>query len=332
MPTASSASKPKRSHFNLTKNLTIPVNPTQIRQILPTRGLSGPTMARKSIQSEGFKPRRGQVPERQAELELTVFLEQARRIAQEVAWPTRCVLCDRPGELICDACKQKLYWIDQRWACPVCGAPYGWLTCSECVNDWELRACVSAFIFGDTSARMVSVYKDDHEKRLVPVLALSIATALDEAAGWQTSQKAARKVSLSQALSVRHLRRRHAGEARFMPEKLDGIVFVPATSAAFQRRGFDHMENVARALAAELGIPVIDALMRGEAQDQRQLTREQRKANTKGTFQVVEPVAGTNLLLIDDVITSGASIREAARTLLSRGASSITGASVCRTW
>ncbi|MBQ1559106.1 MAG: hypothetical protein IIZ69_13600, partial [Pseudomonas sp.] len=67
--------------------------------------------------------------------------------AQELLWPTRCVVCDLPGELLCERCRSRLPWIEQRFACPVCGAPFGELTCTECKADWPTRSCVCALPF-----------------------------------------------------------------------------------------------------------------------------------------------------------------------------------------
>lgn len=263
---------------------------------------------------------------------MTNVFDKLKRTALEMAWPTRCIGCDISGQLLCPSCQEKLAWITQRWACPVCGAPYGWLTCTECRNDWELRCCVSAFVFDGPAARLVSVYKDESERRLAGVLAAGIACALDEASSWKMAYKPSRNTPLAEALTIKHLRARHKGKGRFSEESLDAICFIPATPEAYRRRGFDHMEDVARELGAILGLPVVDALMRGAAQDQRALNRTERIKNTQGTFCVVEEVAGAHILLVDDVITTGASVREAARALLARGARSVCGASVCRTW
>lgn len=263
---------------------------------------------------------------------MTNVFDELKRAALEMAWPTRCIGCDTTGLLLCSSCQNKLSWITQRWACPVCGAPYGWLTCTECRNDWELRSCVSAFIFDGPAARLVSAYKDENERRLAGVLAASIACALDESSSWQTATKPARGCASAEVREIKRLRTRHRGEGRFPENKLDAICFIPATQEAYRRRGFDHMEDVARKLGALLGLPVVDGLMRGTAQDQRALNRTERIENTRGTFRVVEEVRGAHILLVDDVITTGASVREAARALLERGACSVSGASVCRTW
>ena len=209
----------------------------------------------------------------------------------ELLWPTRCVGCNLPGGLLCPSCEEGLERIERRWSCPVCGAPYGWLTCTACERDWtELDGCVCALSFGGTSARLVSVHKDGHERRLAPLIARLMAEAIPE-------------------------------EWRAEGAGLDAIVFVPATARAFARRGFDHMESVANELSRFIDAPVADVLVREEGHDQRGLGREERALNLEGRVFAVEDVAGMRILLVDDVITTGASIRACAAALKERGAS-----------
>ena len=120
------------------------------------------------------------------------------------------------------------------------------------------------------------------------------------------------------------------GAPRFSPARVDAVAFVPATEAAFARRGFDHMELVSRELAARLGMPLADVLARSSAKDQRELGRDERHRNLRGTVAVLDDVRGASILLADDVITTGASVREAARALLERGAASVTACAFAR--
>lgn len=228
----------------------------------------------------------------------------------ELLWPTRCVGCDQPGELLCDECRPALPWVEQRWACPVCGAPFGHLTCTECAGDWKARATVAAFGFGGAPARMVRCLKDHHERRLAPVMAAAMACALEEAAFWSARD----------------------GRPRFDAAATDAACFVPATAAAFARRGFDHMELVSQGLAASLGLPLADVLVRPRARDQRSLGRADRAANLAGAMRVVDDVSGLRLLLADDVATTGASLNEATRALLAAGAESVTACVFARVW
>lgn len=228
----------------------------------------------------------------------------------EALWPTRCVGCDQPGELVCERCRASLPWVEQRLACPVCGAPYGWLTCTECDGSWSARCSIAALGFSGAAARMVTCLKDGHELRLAPVMAAAMLTALEEASAWPALD----------------------GAPRFSPSAIDGVCFVPATAAAFSRRGFDHMEFVARELCAASGLVLVDALVRPSARDQRALGRTERAANLEGTMRACEDVSGMRLLVLDDVATTGASLNEAARALLARGATSVTACALARVW
>ena len=234
--------------------------------------------------------------------------------AAELAWPTRCVLCDAPGELLCETCRSHLPWFSQRWACPNCGAPFGWVSCTECGASrgelWETRACVCALPLEGVGRSLVISYKDAGERRLAPVLAAAMAVALDEASAWPAAD----------------------GAARLDASELDAVCFVPATPAAYARRGFDHMEGVSRSLSGMLGLPLADVLARPEARDQRRLGREERLANAASSTCVVGDVTGCSLLLVDDVVTTGASVRACARDLLAHGAESVTACALARTW
>ena len=235
---------------------------------------------------------------------------KAANAAAELAWPTRCVSCDMPGELLCDECRASLPWIDQRWACPVCGAPYGWLTCTCCEGDWEARTTICALNFGRTASQMVACLKDRSELRLAGVNAAAMATALDEASAFYAAD----------------------GKPRFDADAIDAVCFVPATAAAYARRGFDHMDLTSRELCKELDLPLADVLVRTQGADQRRLGREERASNLVDTVEVVEDIAGLRFLLVDDVVTTGASMRESTKALMKRGAQSVTCCALTRVW
>ncbi len=243
-------------------------------------------------------------------MRISELAHQAADALAETLWPTRCVGCDQPGELLCEECRAGLPWVEQRLACPSCGAPYGFLTCTECDGTWLPRATVAALGFHGAPARMVTCLKDAHELRLAPVIAAAMACSLEEASAWPARD----------------------GAPRFSPATLDALCFVPATVAAYARRGFDHMELVARALSRELAVPLADVLVRPSARDQRRLGREERSANLSGTMRAIDDLQGANLLLIDDVSTTGASLAEGARALAERGAASVTACVLARVW
>jgi predicted amidophosphoribosyltransferase len=102
------------------------------------------------------------------------------------------------------------------------------------------------------------------------------------------------------------------------------LVPLPATRAALRSRGRDHVAELTRVAVAELraaGVPATsERLLRrtGRVADSAGLSAAQRRSNLAGTFAVrpVRPVpGGTLVVLVDDVVTSGATLTEAAATL-----------------
>lgn len=238
------------------------------------------------------------------------MLDSAVDAALELLAPTRCVGCEEPGALLCGECLHSLPWVCQKTACPNCGAPHGDVTCTECREPWETRACVCALGFLGPVRRMVPALKDFHELRLAPVMAAAMLCALEEALAWPAAD----------------------GRPRFDLSATDAVCFVPATVAAYARRGFDHMELVARELCRQTGLPLADVLARRPAQDQRELGQAERAANLAGTVDVVDDVSGMRLLLLDDVVTTGSTLRESACALLARGAAAPTACALARVW
>lgn len=238
------------------------------------------------------------------------FISQTTNLVAELIWPTLCIGCDAPGSLLCDECRLALPWIEQRCACPVCGAPHGFLTCTACDGVSSLRSLVAALSFEGVPARMVRAFKDFHDVRLAPFMAAALAWALEEASAWLAAD----------------------GQPRWSAAATDLLCFVPATEETVARRGYDHMALVAPHLARELGLVTADILARRSARDQRGLSRDERDANLKGTVCVLEEVTGLNILLIDDVATTGASLRATSEALYERGAASVTGAVFARVW
>ncbi|MDH4229035.1 MAG: ComF family protein [Nitrospirota bacterium] len=105
---------------------------------------------------------------------------------------------------------------------------------------------------------------------------------------------------------------------------VDLIVPVPLHASRLRQRGFNQSARVAAALAARLGVPLaVEALWRTvDTPSQVGMRRRQRLRNVARAFSVpeAERVEGKNILLVDDVITTGATLNACARALRRAGA------------
>ena len=217
--------------------------------------------------------------------------------AAELVAPTRCAGCDLPGALLCDRCRRAVRAIDSARACPSCGAPGGVRWCGECAGEaYAFDAVRCAGVFEGPLARAVRLHKDAAEHRLASVLARLTADVLGDWARWA-----------------------------------DALVPVPPSPRAFARRGSDHTARLACEVAVLLRLPALDALRCMPRRDQRGLTREKRLANAAGSIRAVPGVAiPPRVLVLDDVLTTGATLSAAAKALRDAGATEVRAVAVAR--
>ncbi len=197
----------------------------------------------------------------------------------ETLWPTRCVLCDAAGALLCESCLKKLRYVDFYQSCPVCGAPWGRIQCDVCNavarKHKPLAApCASCLEYDADAATIVKAYKDKGEQRIGPLMAAMMARVVQPS--W---------VAWAQA-----------------------VTYVPATPDAVRRRGFDHARILAEAFAREIGLPCIGLVEQAGAADQRALGRRQRAANIAGRFHAPRAAGFARVIAVDDVTTTGATL------------------------
>ena len=112
------------------------------------------------------------------------------------------------------------------------------------------------------------------------------------------------------------------------------IIPIPLHKRRLKWRGYNHAEELARQLGRAFSLPVVtDVLVKTKhTTPQANLGKEKRLANMKGAFQVrdLHAVAAKNILLVDDVYTTGATMDECALVLKKAGANQVLGAVVAR--
>lgn len=276
----------------------------------------------------------------------------------ETISPTRCVVCDMPGSVLCEGCASSLPFIDLALACPRCGAPFGRTLCTECPMPGSESALLhpeeafpftqarAALSFEDGARRIISTYKDGDELRLDAVIASLLCAAIrGRTLGADIPRPPAVISSEAERPAVISSEAERSREiSPSLPlqdwtQWADALVYVPASPEALLRRGFDHMERVAEIVARRTGMALVHALVSCKgARDQRELGRGERLANRSGSFSLAAdavPEADAlprRIILIDDVFTTGATLSAAAHALLDGSAHEVRAVTCCRVW
>lgn len=221
-------------------------------------------------------------------------------------FPPACPLCGAPvsihGELCAD-CWTSFNWIDGS-KCTRCGYPFAIdmddAMCPVCASgkcelDWIRSACV----YDDASRMAMLPFK--HSGRI------AYARFMSRAMIW-----ALRDVDMSD---------------------IDFIMPVPLARRRLFKRGYNQATLLARPIARVLGLKLdFDSVRRKYRPDMGHLNSRQRAQNIHNVFSVVRPenIRGKNILLVDDVMTSGATFSELRRVLINAGAAHVYGVTFCR--
>lgn len=213
--------------------------------------------------------------------------------------PPRCRCCHAPlfghyNPYLCADCAGSLPWIGPG-ACPGCGYPAGPHAslaegCFRCRGGrFNLTGAASVARYRAGARSLVLAFKFGGETEL----ALPIASLMGE-------------------------RLRQAD----FSGGIDWVLPVALHPARRRQRGFDQAGLLATLVAGHAGLPCRTGLLKRNVHTRPQATlrREARLHNMKGAFSVSEEVRGKRLLLVDDVMTTGATMSECARACRDAGA------------
>lgn len=238
-----------------------------------------------------------------------------RRIAG-VALPRRCLLCGLScGELpqgpICARC-DAAYWNEPRLRCEVCALPLPALRARRGkLRRFRCDACTRTPPPFDATLALAD-YRPPLER-----LALGLKFHGRLAVAHEFAKRLARLAD---------------DDERCAPPP-DIIAPMPLAHGRLVARGFNQAWEIARPLARSLGVAAEPALMRRviDTAQQSRLDRNARRRNVAAAFRVTRRVRGLHVGLVDDVMTSGATLEAAARALKAAGARRVTNFVALRT-
>jgi putative competence protein F len=210
-----------------------------------------------------------------------------------------CLLCTTSSrDLLCSACAGDLPRLPAQ-RCPVCAlpTPRGEI-CGRCLTHTpHFDATYAVFRYGFPLDKLIQAFKYGHQLALGNYFGRQLA-AFASVEG---------QTNIAGIFSA------------------DLIAPLPLHPARLRERGFNQSLELARPLAARLRRPLLPTLCRRvrNTPAQAELPWRERKNNIRGAFRCETPLANKTILLVDDVMTTGASLNECARTLKRCGAAAV---------
>jgi ComF family protein len=228
-------------------------------------------------------------------MELRVSLERwLGNPLRQLVGSGRCLLCSCRNEtLLCQACFGDLPW--NHCACQACARPLpvaGTEQCRYCQRQKPpFDAAVAAFRYESPIDRSVHSLKYNADFLAARWLADCLVHAVHRS-------------------------------GRPLPDRL---LPVPLHSGRLRRRGYNQAQELARHIGRALGVPVHanQARRQRATDDQIGKTAHERRRNVRGAFAIDESVRGHHIALIDDVMTTGSTLGELARSCRQAGATSV---------
>lgn len=210
----------------------------------------------------------------------------------ELIFPARCVGCGRRGVPLCRPCRDSLPYLPAA-ACRRCASPLAVPgRCRSCRSvAGELASIRAVCAYEGTARRAVHTLKFRSGRYLAPVLGGLMAEV-----------------------------------ARRRPLSADLVVPVPLAAGRLRRRGYNQAELLAVVAApATGGVLASDVLTRDARRPQQTLDAAGRRTNLKGAIHCPDPdrVAGRRVVLVDDVVTTGATLSACAEQLAAAGAAHV---------
>ncbi len=195
--------------------------------------------------------------------------------------PYSCLTCQKQGRVVCEQCLPGLA-SPKKSSCFLCNKlTPGWRVCKSCQSKTSLRGVYVGSHYEARVKTLVRMLKYERAQGVSPTLAKVIAPVVKDA-----------------------------------PE-FDFVTAIPATSSRFRQRGYNQAKLIGKALACELKLPFHEVLGRFGNTRQVGTNRQNRIKQAEQTMYCTKTdrVYGKRILVVDDVVTTGATMKEAARVL-----------------
>lgn len=218
----------------------------------------------------------------------------------DLVWPRTCAVCsrpvDRPGRHLCADCLNRVPFIAQTGACAICGRAIEGgaheFTCDDCAAARPaFDRAASAVRFEGRMRELILGYKFNRHLWLLEDFSDFLEAAV---------------------------------RARFDVAAADVVLPMPTTWFHRMDRGYNPCVYLARQLARRIDRRFDGRVLARQGSPRRQsdLAADERFENVKGTFDVrrADWIRGRTVLVVDDILTTGATLSEAAKTLKAAGA------------
>jgi ComF family protein len=229
-------------------------------------------------------------------------------------FPKKCVSCKKLGSYLCENCFSYLSF-DAKSLCLVCNKPsYNNLTHPFCRKKYTIDGCFSALPYNKTAQKLIYNFK--YKPYLTDLKSVLVDLFYD---------------SLIQNEDFN--RELEKGEWTFTP--------IPLFSSKLRKRGYNQAEILAKELSKKLNLPVGRQVFQAQnflqrvqnTKTQVGLSNVERKLNIKGAFTIHNSkfiIQNMSIFLVDDVVTTGSTLLEAAKVLKKNGAKRVIGLTLAR--
>lgn len=210
----------------------------------------------------------------------------------ELLAPDECIVCGVEGKCLCEECEPRTL-VAKKQCCVFCNKlSESGRTCSNCIRKFKLSGARILCRYDATTKELIGEMKYKNKRSIARYFGNLLPLDL--------------------------------------PLKDPLICYVPSDGPTRRSRGYDHAQIIAKTYAKKLQLKPSELLIRIKHSPQVGKGRIGRLKNVEGNFVTKKQVANRNIILVDDVVTTGATISECAKVLKKSGAKSVWAVAIAK--